>query len=239
MATLTRSAVLSSAQRMPFGPIDLGLPAFPQQPPRSHSWGTSVSIRLADANDAEMLQSYVRELSATARYNRFLAAVRELPPVELASATGMNERNRGTLIAEIAGHRPVMVGELRYAISSNATCEFAISVADSWRRKRLGTLLLNRLLSALRATGVETLVGEVLRSNEAMLAFARNAGFGIAPRSGDPRTVQIVRNISDPSSRRYSAREQGCPDRPHRACNGPSSNNEALLVNATAPSALP
>src|SRR6516165_8755453 len=136
MVALTRT---SNAQRMRIPPTDLGLLAYTQQTPRSHSWGTSVSIRLADANDAEMLQSYVRELSASARYNRFLAAVRELPPVELASATGMNERNRGTLIAEVARHWPVIVGELRYAISSNTTCEFAISVADNWRRRGLGT----------------------------------------------------------------------------------------------------
>jgi GNAT superfamily N-acetyltransferase len=196
-----------------------------------------------------MLQSYVRELSASARYNRFLAAVRELPPVELASATGTKGRNRGTLIAEIARHWPVIVGELRYAISSNTTCEFAISVADNWRRRGLGTLLLNRLQGGLRALGVETLVGEVLRSNEAMLAFARNTGFGIAPRSCDPRTVQIVRNISNPSVCRYSVRDQGRRDRPHQACSVPSSNNQAhltnksssgqsLLVNSTASSAL-
>jgi acetyltransferase len=216
---------------MPVPPTDLGLKAYTQQTGCSHSWGAIVTVRRAVPNDAEMLQSYVRELSASARYNRFLAAVRELPPVELASATGMNGPKRGTLIAEVARHRPIIVGELRYAISSNATCEFAISVADNWRQKRIGTLLLNRLQGDLRTQRVETLVGEVLRSNEAMLAFAHNAGFGIAPRSGDPRTVQIVRNISDPPPFRYSAREQDRPDRPHRACNGPSSNNQGYLTN--------
>ena len=218
----------SNAQRIPVPPTDLGLKAYTQQTGCSHSWGASVTVRRAGPNDAEMLQSYVRELSASARYNRFLVAVRELPPVELPSATGMNGRNRGTLIAEVARYRPIIVGELRYAISSNATCEFAISVADNWRRKRLGTLLLNRLQGGLRALRVETLVGEVLRSNEAMLAFAHNAGFSIAPRSGDPRTVQIVRNISDPSPCRYSPRDL---DRYLRACNGPSSNNQVHLTN--------
>jgi GNAT superfamily N-acetyltransferase len=145
-----------------------------------------------------MLQTYVRELTASARYNRFLAPLRELPPVELARATEMNGPSRGTLIAEIVSLRPVIVGELRYAVLSSAACEFAISVADNWHRKGLGTLLLKRLQCAVRPLGVETLVGDVLRSNEAMLGFAHDAGFGIAPRSCDPRTVRIVKNISDP-----------------------------------------
>jgi acetyltransferase len=86
---------------------------------------------------------------------------------------------------------------------SNAACEFAISVADNWRRKGLGTLLLNRLQCGVRPLGVETLVGDVLRSNEAMLGFAHDAGFGIAARSCDPRTVRIVKSHS-PGPRKRS-----------------------------------
>jgi acetyltransferase len=144
-----------------------------------------------------MLQTYVRELSASARYNRFLAPLRELPPIELARSTEMNWPSRGTLIAEIASFRPVIVGELRYGVLSGASCEFSISVADNWRHKGLGTLLLDRLQGDVRPLCVETLVGDVLRSNDAMLAFAHDAGFKIASRSDDPRTVRIVKNISD------------------------------------------
>jgi GNAT superfamily N-acetyltransferase len=160
MFASTLTAALSTGQRASVGPTDLGLLASPQLTTRSHSCGTSVTVRPAGPNDAEMLQTYVRELSASARYNRFLAPVRELPPVELARATEMNGPSRGTLIAEIVSLRPVIVGELRYAVLSSAACEFAISVADNWRRKGLGTLLLNRLQCGVRPLGVETLVGD-------------------------------------------------------------------------------
>ena len=183
MFASTLTAALINGQRASVGPTDLGLLASPQQTTRSHSSGTSVTVRPAGPNDAEMLQTYVRELSASARYNRFLAPLRELPQVELTRATEMNGPSRGTLIAEIVGLRPVIVGELRYAVLSSAACEFAISVADNWRRKGLGTLLLNRLQCGVRPLGVETLVGDVLRTNEAMLGFAHDAGFGIAARS--------------------------------------------------------
>jgi acetyltransferase len=202
MPASTLTAALSTRQRASGGSTNLGLLKPPQQITRSHTLrllgGESVTVRPVGTSDAEMLQAYVRELSASARYNRFFGPLRELPPAELARMTQTNGSSRGTLIAEIASLRPVMLGELRYAVLSNAACEFAISIADTWRRKRLGTLLIDLLQCGVRALGVESLVGDVLRSNEAMLAFAHKAGFGIAARSGDPRTVRIVKNITDP-----------------------------------------
>jgi hypothetical protein len=107
--------------------------------------GERVTVRPARPGDAEMLQAYVRELSASARYNRFFGPLRELQPAELARMTHMNGSSRATLIAEIGGSRPVIIGELRYAILSDAACEFAISVAEGWRRKGLGNLMLGDL----------------------------------------------------------------------------------------------
>jgi len=200
MPAPTLTAALSTRQGSSAGSTDLGVLTPPQQITRSHilhlPGGESVTVRPVGARDAEMLQAYVRELSASARYNRFFGPLRELPPAELARVTQMNGPSRTTLIAEIASPRPVIIGELRYAVLSAAGCEFAISVADNWRRRGLGTLLLDRLQCGVRALGVERLVGDVLRSNEPMLAFAHKAGFGIAARSGDPRTVRIVKNIS-------------------------------------------
>jgi hypothetical protein len=103
--------------------------------------GEHVTVRPAGPGDAETLQAYVRELSASARYNRFFGAVSELPPAELRRAIQMNEPGQATLIAEIGGSRSA-IGELRYAVVSDTACEFAISVADDWRGRGLGSLLL-------------------------------------------------------------------------------------------------
>jgi GNAT superfamily N-acetyltransferase len=158
--------------------------------------GVRVTVRPAGPDDAERLQAYVRELSASARYNRFFGALSELPPAELRRVTHMNGPSRATLIAQIAGSKSVMIGELRYAVLSDSACEFSISVADDWRGRGLGRLLLDDLQCRIRALGVERLMGDVLRSNEAMLTFAMKTGFNVAPRSGDPRAVRIVKDIS-------------------------------------------
>jgi len=162
--------------------------------------GERVTVRAARPDDAENLQSYVRGLSATSRYSRFFGPLRELPPAELARVTHMNGPSRVTLIAEVGGPEPAVIGELRYAVLSDAACEFAISVADDWRGKGRGNLLRDDLQCRVRALGVESLVGDVLRSNGTMLAFAHKAGFDIAAQSGDPRAVRIVKDLSAPQA---------------------------------------
>jgi GNAT superfamily N-acetyltransferase len=143
-------------------------------PPPAHTWrsfgGRQVTIRPARPDDAGMLQSYIRGLSLGSRHNRFFGALSELPRAELDRLTHMDHPGQVTLIVEISGEdTPTVIGEARYAVLYDpAVCEFAISVAEAWRRKGLGSLLLGDLQSRVRALGVRTLVGDVLRSNETM-----------------------------------------------------------------------
>src|SRR5262249_36920258 len=108
--------------------------------------GARVTVRLASRWDAGRVQDYVRGLSLASRYDRFLAPVNELSPAELARVGG-GDHGHGTLIAEIeiAGAR-IMIGEARYALGADgSTCEIALSVADAWRGRGLGTLLMDFL----------------------------------------------------------------------------------------------
>jgi GNAT superfamily N-acetyltransferase len=163
--------------------------------------GEHVVVRAAAPGDADMLQAYVRKLSASARYNRFFGALSELPPAELRRVTHTNGLSRATLIAEIHGSEAIMIGELRYAVLSDNACEFSISVADNWRSRGLGRLMLENLHCRMRALGVERLVGDVLKSNETMLTFVMKIGFTIAPRSADPRAVRIVKDMAAAQAR--------------------------------------
>jgi GNAT superfamily N-acetyltransferase len=171
-------------------------------PPPAHTLcsfgGRQVTVRPARPDDAGMLQSYIRGLSLESKYNRFFGPLSELPTAELDRLTRTDYPDQVTLIVEMSAEAiPSMIGEARYAVLLGpVVCEFAISVAEAWRRKGLGSLVLGDLQCRVRALGVRTLVGDVLRSNETMLAFARKVGFGIAARSGDPRAVRIVKDIT-------------------------------------------
>jgi acetyltransferase len=158
--------------------------------------GARVTVRLACAWDAGRIQDYVRGLSLSSRYDRFLAPVNELSPAELARV-GRSDDRHGTLIVETkVGGARILIGEARYAAAYDSkTCEIALSVADAWRGRGLGTLLMDFLECRARSLGVTTLVGDVLRSNTAMRALARKAGFGLGV-PADARLVRIVKDIS-------------------------------------------
>jgi GNAT superfamily N-acetyltransferase len=158
--------------------------------------GGRVTVRPACPWDAGRMQDYVRDLSLSSRYDRFLAPVNELSPAELARI-GAGGGMQATLIAEtkVAGAR-IMIGEARYAASDGATCEIALSVADGWRGRGVGTLLMDHLECRGRNLGVTTLVGDVLRSNAAMRTLARKSGFDLAGVPADARLVRIAKDIS-------------------------------------------
>jgi GNAT superfamily N-acetyltransferase len=163
------------------------------------SWlpdGARVTVRAACSADAGRIQDYVRGLAPSSRYDRFLAPMNELSPMELARIGGGGE-TQATLIAEtrIAGAR-IMIGEARYAVSDNVTFEIALSVADAWRGRGLGTLLMDELECRARKLGATMLVGDVLRSNAAMRTLARKSGFDLAGVPADARLVRIVKDVS-------------------------------------------
>jgi GNAT superfamily N-acetyltransferase len=160
--------------------------------------GECVTLRPIGQHDAGALQDYFRGLSVQSRYNRFLGALQELPPTELDRVIHLDRKYELALLTEtkIAGNS-VAIGEARYAHSpERRESEFAPSVAEGWRGKGLGTLLIAELESRVRKLGARQLVGDVLRSNEPMKALARRCGFLTADVPGDARLVRIVKTLA-------------------------------------------
>jgi len=158
--------------------------------------GTHVTVRAACPADIGRIQAYVRGLAPSPRYDRFLAPMNELSPAELARI-GVGGEMQATLMAEtkVAGAR-IMIGEARYAAGDGGSCEIALSVAEGWRGRGIGTLLMNELECRARNLGVSMLVGDVLRSNAAMRTLARKSGFDLAGVPADARLVRIVKDVS-------------------------------------------
>jgi hypothetical protein len=160
--------------------------------------GEKVTVRPARAQDTGRIQAYIRNLSPASRRNRFLGSLNEVSANELYGMTHKEHGSQPALIAEnIAEGACTMVGEARYAVVRDGfNCEFAISVAAAWRRKMLGTLLVGIIASRAKALGLRYLVGDVFRSNEAMIALARRTGFAVTWPVADARLVKITRDLS-------------------------------------------
>ena len=162
--------------------------------------GQSVMVRAAEPRDGDSIQSYIRGLSSDSRRNRFFRALNELSPAELHRMTHPQHRRQLALIAEtITEGVCTMIGEARYAVAGDdVTCEIAVSVAEAWRRRTLGTQLFEILARRAKGLGVHYLVADVLRSNEAMTALARQAGFVAKGPIADPRSIRMTKTLARP-----------------------------------------
>jgi acetyltransferase len=156
--------------------------------------GRRVTMRPVLPQDAELEQSLVRSLSPDARYNRFFNPVRELPPELLAQMTQIDYQRHVAVVAEsFDGGVGRVIGEARYVVDdSGEAAEFAVVVADDWRRLGIAGRLLHALGRHACASGLKRLYGEVLASNAAMLAMLRRFGFARRMHAGDARLVHAT-----------------------------------------------
>ena len=171
----------------------------PDWPPsqRWHVLGDGlVTVRPAGPEDAERIGAYIRGLSFASRYTRFLGPVNELAPADLHRMTHGNDAAPPALIVESGdGDARTVIGEARYAFDG-ITCEFALSVSDAWRGRGVGTLLMGIMEERAKVRGAHYLVGDVLRSNQPMLALARKLGFAVTRPVLDDRLFKVTKRLS-------------------------------------------
>jgi len=144
-------------------------------------------IRPLRVQDAAACRAFVERLSPQSRYARFQYVVKELTPELLRMLVVADPRSH---VALAAFDGDEMIGEARLVRRGDREeADFAIAVADSWRRRGLGRRLLDRLLSSARSDRLRRVEGEILADNAAMLAFVRQAGFDVLPHPEDGRLV--------------------------------------------------
>lgn len=168
-------------------------------PPFQQCWtfpdGRSVWVRPVQPGDAALTADFVAQgLSQASRYLRFQHALQVLTPEMAQAFTRVDPRWHVALLAWTDADGPLrQIGEARYVRNAQQPdqAEFALAVADAWQGRGLGTRLLKLLLQLARRQGLRLLFGDLLRSNQAMLALARAQGF--RPRAqADPRLLRMA-----------------------------------------------
>jgi drug/metabolite transporter (DMT)-like permease/RimJ/RimL family protein N-acetyltransferase len=166
--------------------------------------GREVRIRPIGPADLDALKRFFLALSPATRRLRFHASIKEVPEPLLREFTQPDQRQHVGLIAEAqAGaleEAPQLVAEARFVRSPGSDgAEFALVVADGWRRVGLGSSLMRALLDRAGVSGVQRLCGDALADNEATRRFLRSLG---AWRSGIVERHETIRLCLDTAVQR-------------------------------------
>jgi len=159
--------------------------------------GGVYTVRPIRPDDADMLQAFVRDLSAESRWFRFASHMPELPARMLARYTLIDYDREMALVAILKERRTAtdgteseserIVGVSRYITNPDATsCEFSLAVADDMAGHGLGTRLMLSIIEQARAKGLSEIMGLILVGNTKMLALVTSLGFRLQPAPDDP-----------------------------------------------------
>jgi GNAT superfamily N-acetyltransferase len=155
--------------------------------------GTPVLVRPIRPEDKALLQQGVAQLSEVSRYRRFMRALTELSDSQLEYLTEIDYVNHMAWGALDLSETPSRgAGVARYVRSEDdpTKAEVAVTVADAYQGRGLGTLLLGVLAQSATQHGIRTFIAYVLHENAPMMRIFFDLG-GQAETDGDVLRVEV------------------------------------------------
>ena len=184
-----------AAHRMP-----LSIVPYPRSLEETLDWdGAKITVRPIRPEDEVAHKAFVAAMTPEDLRLRFFGAVRGFDHSQLARMTQIDYDREMALIAVSADESGAMktLGVVRaVADPDNETAEFAVAVRSDIKGKRLGMLLMTRIIAYSRARGTRWLTGEALRENTGMIELARRCGFEIT-KTEDPGVVGFRMRLSN------------------------------------------
>lgn len=150
-----------------------------------------VVIRPITPKDQVVEREFIEGLSPSSRRYRFLGQMGHPSDALLRQLTEIDYKHQVAFAAITPeDSRERIVGVSRYSTDAEGLqCECAVTVADEWQNKGLGTLLMKHLIEVARNQGVRTMVSMDLAENVRMRELARDLGFHVRPDPGDVHQV--------------------------------------------------
>lgn len=141
--------------------------------------GTRVAIRSIRENDVGLERQFIKALSPSSRRFRFLDTMRSPSDALLKQMTSIDNATDAAYVATIEVDGKVReIGVARFSAEPDGhDCEFAVTVADEWQHKGLGTLLVNRLIAVARSRGIMKMHSSDASDNTSMRKFAEHLKF--------------------------------------------------------------
>jgi len=154
--------------------------------------GRRAEIRAFQPGDQDDLLAAVGRTSAVSLYRRFFTVKRGFSEREQQFFLNVDFKDHVALMAWIdeAG-RQVIVGGGRYVVVRPGVAEVAFIVIDQYQGQGIGGAIMRHLAIIARATGLRTLIAEVLPENAPMLKLFEKCGLAVTTRR-DPEVVHVT-----------------------------------------------
>ena len=132
--------------------------------------GAQVDVRPIEPGDADALRDGFERLSLESRYERFLSPMDHMSGAMVRYFTQVDHHDHEALVA-FDPDTGALVAVARYVREDDdpEVAEAAITVADDWHGRGLGTAMLHELAERAREEGVKRFTAYVLARNEDMI----------------------------------------------------------------------
>ena len=154
--------------------------------------GARLGVRPISADDRDALSTWFGRLSPESRRRRFHGPKPRLSARELKYLTEVDHVSHTALVA--IDERGRMVGEARYATEEpdGRVADFAVTVADDWQGRGVGSSLSARLVRAARGNGIARLTALTLAENRAAQRLLLRLGFRYAGSDGGALAYELA-----------------------------------------------
>ncbi|MHB1249594.1 MAG: bifunctional acetate--CoA ligase family protein/GNAT family N-acetyltransferase, partial [Polaromonas sp.] len=185
------------------GALNFAIQPYPAELAQTIQWqGRSLELRPIRPEDEALHTEFLSHLDPEDIRMRVFYSRRTMARSELARLTQIDYTREMAFIAIAPGPDglPQTQGVVRaLADPDNISAEFGIIIRSELKGGGLGKLLMNKLISYLRANGTRQLVATVLRENHRMLELAKGLGFRDAAQQeeGDTRVIVLDLQAAD------------------------------------------
>jgi RimJ/RimL family protein N-acetyltransferase len=157
-----------------------------------------LEIRAVRPSDRSALAQAFERLSDESRYRRFMSPKSRLTEPELDHLADVDHVTHEALVA--LGPEGEVIGEARYAPwpGRPGVADLAVTIADEWQGRGLGTELSRLVIEAARRNGITLLTASALWENHGARRLLGRLGF--RPSGSDGGAVEFRLELSRPAA---------------------------------------
>ncbi|WP_436792081.1 bifunctional acetate--CoA ligase family protein/GNAT family N-acetyltransferase [Yinghuangia sp. YIM S10712] len=174
--------------------------------------GTMLRLAPAATSDEPSVRALFERLSPESLHMRFFGGSQRAATDTARRICAVDAPGAGALLA---WHGGAAIGAAEFYSTAPGEAELAVTVADDWHHRGVGTLLIEHLIDVARAQGVRFWTADVLSGNRAMLRVLQDMGLPLhrTVKSGVVTAVIPLRPTADDPGREEFLSAMGLRER--------------------------